>query len=183
MKRENIYNLPNLLTLFRVILTFFIVYGIISKINIVVIAIVFVVGMLTDFFDGQIARRWKLVTEFGRKFDMVADRFLMIGTALAFIVSYNGIMNVNHWIQVCLIMSREILTAPFVIYNRIRKNMNIPHARFIGKLTTFMQGVSFPLIIMGIFYEKFTFSVYLAIATGIIGILSGLQNIKDLSEK
>jgi len=183
MKKENIYNLPNLITLTRIFLTFFIVYGIISKIEITIVAAVFVMGMLTDFFDGQIARRWKLVTEFGRKFDMVADRFLMIGTALAFIISYNGIMTQNHWIQVSLILSREILSAPFVLYSRIIKNGKIPHAKFIGKLTTFMQGVSFPLVIMGIFYEKFEFSIYLAIATGIIGILSGLQNVKDLSEK
>ena len=114
---------------------------------------------------------------------MIADRFLMIGTALAFIISYNGVMNANHWIQVCLIMSREILTAPFVIYSNLKKNKVVLHAKFIGKLTTFMQGVAFPLIIMGIFYAKFQFSIYLAIATGIIGILSGLQHVKDLNEK
>ncbi|MEK6887090.1 MAG: CDP-alcohol phosphatidyltransferase family protein [Nanoarchaeota archaeon] len=182
MKKENIYNIPNLITLSRVFLTIFIVYGIISKIEIIIIAVAFVIGMLTDFFDGQIARGWKLVTEFGRKFDMIADRILMIGTALAFIVSYNGIMTANHWIQIFLIMSREILTAPFFLYSHFRKSVKIPRAKFIGKLTTFMQGVAFPLVIMGIFYEKFEFSIYLAIATGIIGILSGLRHMKDLSE-
>ena len=56
MKHENIYNVPNLISLTRVLLTFFIIYGIITKIEITIIAIAFVIGMLTDFFDGQIAR-------------------------------------------------------------------------------------------------------------------------------
>jgi len=179
-KKEDIFNVPNALTLSRIFITFFVIYTILAKWNVIITASAFVIGMLTDFFDGYIARKYKKVTELGRKFDMTADRFLMIGTAIAFLVSYNGIMNLNHWVQVGLIMSREILTLPFVLYTNIKKGLNteIPHAKFIGKLTTFMQGVAFPLVIFGIFYQQFRFSVYFAAATGIIGILSGIQHIK-----
>lgn len=180
--KEKILNIPNTITASRILITFFVVYAIIAKYNIMTIAIAFTVGMITDFFDGQIARRWKMTTEFGRKFDMFADRFLMIGTVIAFLISYQGIMTSVHWIQVCLIMSREIFSAPFAIYAYLSKKSTTPHAKFIGKLTTFLQGVSFPLVILGIFYEQFAFSGYFAVATGLVGVMSGMQYMKDMNE-
>src|SRR3989338_2127453 len=81
--QENIWNVPNSLTLLRVILTFATMYCIFAQYSLAVVAILFAIGMVTDFLDGQIARRYKLETEFGRKFDIIADRFLLIGTAFA----------------------------------------------------------------------------------------------------
>lgn len=178
--KEKILNIPNTITALRILITFFVIYAIIAKYNIMIIASAFVTGMLTDFFDGQIARRWRLVTEFGRKFDMLADRFLMIGTVIAFIVSYNGVMTASHWIQMCLIMSREILTTPFVAYIHLKKGLTIPKVKFIAKLTTFLQGIAFPLVILGVFYEQFAFSAYFAAATGIAGAMSSVQFVRDM---
>ena len=76
MKREK-WTIPDTLTLARVILTVVIVYLILTGFGVILIASLFVIAMLTDFFDGKIARKFNQETEFGRKFDLVADRILM----------------------------------------------------------------------------------------------------------
>src|SRR3989344_1680419 len=84
--KENIWNIPNALTFSRIIITILAVFFIFADFDIVYVAVAFVVGMITDFLDGQIARRFNMKTEFGRQFDMIADRFLMISVALAAII-------------------------------------------------------------------------------------------------
>ena len=182
-KKENIWNLPNTLTFSRVILTFVIMYLIFLETDVRIIAFVFIIAMVTDFFDGQIARRFNRTTEFGRKFDMISDRVLMFGTILAVLIEFgsNGYFDKYDFLQIFLIMSREIVTFPFA-FIVMTAGKGIPKARFIGKLTTFMQGVSFPAIILGAFYHIFSFSIYLSIATGVIGVISAITYIKDAQE-
>src|SRR3989344_5601961 len=116
-KKENVWNIPNPLTISRIIIAFFIVYLIFGDYSFKWVFILFVIGMLTDFLDGQIARRFDQVTEFGRKADMIADRFLMILTAGALIIDYSiqGVFDRGHLLQIFLILSREIIAIPFVI--------------------------------------------------------------------
>ena len=181
MKKENIYNIPNLLTILRVIITFIAVYFIFSGFNIIYVIVAFVIGALTDFFDGQIARRYHQKTEFGRKADMIADRFLMVGIALAFIIklSIDGDISKYIFLQIFLIMSREIISLPFSIV-LFMSGKDLPHARYIGKFTTTLQGFTFPCIILSIYYSLFSFSIYLAVLTAIVGFISGLYFIHDV---
>lgn len=183
-KRENVWNIPNTLTFSRVIITFAIFYLIFARYPLTVVAIFFIIGMLTDFLDGQIARRTKTVTEFGRQFDMIADRFLMVCTALALIIDFSiqGMLTRSHMLQVFLILSREIVSFPFAIVAFVGQKP-IPQARFIGKLTTFMQGVTLPAILLSTRYEAFSFSLYLAIATCMIGVASAFVYVRDLQHE
>lgn len=180
-QEENIWNVPNSLTFLRVILTFIVMYLIFLDSDIILIVAVFAVAAITDFLDGQIARRFNKTTEFGRKFDMIADRFLMFGTILAVLIAFssNGYFDAYEYLQIFMIMSREIITFPFALIV-MTAGKGIPKARSIGKWTTFMQGVSFPCIILAVFYPVFSFSIYLSIATGIAGIISAGYYIKDI---
>lgn len=182
-KEENIWNIPNTLTFSRLIITFIIIYCIFARVNIVVIASLFAIGMITDFLDGQIARRFNRTTEFGRKFDMIADRFLMTGVALAFIIefTFQGVLTRSEILQIFIIMTREIITFPFAVIV-MTAGRGLPKARFIGKLTTFMQGITFPLIILNVYSDIFKFSFYLSILTGIIGVVSAYTYIKDMQK-
>ncbi|GAI08641.1 unnamed protein product, partial [marine sediment metagenome] len=54
-KKENIWNTPNALTLSRVIITFVTMYFIFADFDISYIIVAFVVGMITDTLDGQVA--------------------------------------------------------------------------------------------------------------------------------
>lgn len=176
MKKENIYNIPNPITLLRVLLTIYLIYFIFTSSDALWIAAIFAIAAFTDFLDGFLARKLNQVTTFGAKFDMLADRFLMIGTVLALMVhsKLNGFFTKYHVMQVVLIMMREMMTFPFAITNK-----KIPKAALVGKITTFMQGITFPLIILSTTYHFFDFSIYFAVATAIIGAYSALTYIRS----
>ena len=186
MEKENIHNVPNFLTLSRVVITFFVVYFIFAEYPMMYIVTAFVIGMITDFLDGQIARRFNSITKFGARFDIIADRILMIATVLAILIKFSsdGVLNSWYIFQIFLTMSREIISLPFIIINFASKKFIIPQVKFVGKLTTFMQAIAFPLILLNAFYyPNLTFSIYFAIVTSIIGIASGLTYTKDLRKR
>jgi len=143
-RTENIYNLPNFLTLTRVIITFYLFYMILSGKSLASIAVIFVIGMITDALDGHAARKYDKVTEFGRKFDMIADRFLFIGTVSAIMIAniMKGYFSDYDILLIILLLTREIVALPFAILGFLLKK-SIPQAKFIGKLTTVLQAIAF----------------------------------------
>ena len=184
ISQENIWNVPNTLTFIRVVITFATIYLIFAQYSLVIIAILFAIGMITDFLDGQIARKYKLITEFGRKFDMVADRFLLLGVAAALMVDFAllGTLTRSHLLQIFLVMSREIVTFPFALVAFVSRKP-VPHARTIGKLTTFLQGFAVPSILLSTQYSFFLFAPYLAGITCLVGIVSAFVYINDLHRR
>jgi CDP-diacylglycerol--glycerol-3-phosphate 3-phosphatidyltransferase len=99
-------NLPNQLTVFRLILTFVFV-GLISAefSNAKSIAlIVFIVAAITDFLDGYLARKHNLITNFGKLMDPLADKILMCGGFVMLTV----LGEIPAWI-VIVILTREFL--------------------------------------------------------------------------
>ncbi len=178
---DKIFTVPTFLNILRIILSFVIIYMILAKNNVIIIVIVFSIAAISDWFDGAIARRYNLVNEFGRKLDVIADRILWAGTAIAFLYSYSGyILRTSHLIQLILIMIREIIATPFAIialfYGKI-----FPHVRYVGKITTVAQGFALPAVMLSVFYPSWSyFSFPASIITGLIGIISGIAYIKDI---
>src|SRR5881628_1805298 len=80
-------NLPNKLTISRFILTVFFLAAVFwrSPVNDTAALILFCAAGLTDWIDGQIARRHKLVTNFGILMDPLADKILVCSAFIAFI--------------------------------------------------------------------------------------------------
>ncbi|MEK6915073.1 MAG: CDP-alcohol phosphatidyltransferase family protein [Nanoarchaeota archaeon] len=184
MTNKILRQIPNFLTISRVLLTFIVVYLILIKSNIKSIVIIFAIAAITDWLDGQLARKFKWESEFGRKADIIADRFLWVGTSLAFIISF-GISGEIKWfqgIELLFIMSREIITAPFAIaYFMSRKP--IPHTAYIAKVTTFIQGFALPSLILSIYYLEWSFaSIPLSIACLITGSISAMHYVKGTSQ-
>ena len=74
-------NLPNKLTVFRVILipffVFFLLYPQVSGYSNYIATAIFIAASLTDFADGKIARKYNLVTNFGKFMDPLADKLLV----------------------------------------------------------------------------------------------------------
>lgn len=182
---EEILNVPNVLTIIRIMLTFVVMYLIVIDYDIRMIISIFVFAALTDWFDGQIARKFHLETEFGRKADMIADRFLWMGTAVAFVTIYGfrGYLSGFHGIQLLFIMSREIISLPFAII-AFFSGKKIPQARKVAKWTTLLQGFALPSLILGIYYGQFYYlSVPLSIVIGITGTISAIYYIKDINDE
>ncbi len=94
-ERKNTMNLPNKLTILRMILVpfcmFFIAFTGMNDTACRIIALVlFSLTSLTDMLDGKIARKYNLVTDFGKFLDPVADKLLIIGSYLALLVRYHN---------------------------------------------------------------------------------------------
>ena len=105
-------NLPNKLTLFRIILIPFFVFFLLAPYfegygNYIAVA-VFIVASITDFLDGKIARKYNLVTNFGKFMDPLADKLLVAAALICFV----ELRRIPAWI-VLIIISREFIISGF----------------------------------------------------------------------
>src|SRR5476651_1176878 len=98
-------NLPNKLTLSRLVLTVAFLAVMFSQIRFYesIALVLFSVASLTDYFDGKIARRDKLITNFGILMDPLADKILVCSAFIAFI----GLDWIPAW-MVVIIVAREL---------------------------------------------------------------------------
>jgi CDP-diacylglycerol--glycerol-3-phosphate 3-phosphatidyltransferase len=99
-------NIANRLTLARIILTFVFMFflfchGLLAK---SVALAIFIFAALSDFFDGRIAQKKNMVTDFGRLMDPIADKILVLAAFAAFV----QMQLIEAWMFV-IIISREIL--------------------------------------------------------------------------
>ena len=170
-KKEKLINVPNFFTTLRVIITFIIVYMVFANFEIYLIAVLFVIGMITDAIDGNAARILKQKTEFGRKYDMIADRFLFAGTILSVLIHFSqtGFLGMTEILQILCIMTREIVALPSAIWAFFSGNIT-PRAHFTGKATTVLQAIAFPVVLL-----KLSFAWPAVIITGVAGLISGLK--------
>ncbi len=100
-------NLPNKLTLLRVILVpFFVAFLLISQIpyHYPLALLVFAVAAITDALDGNIARKHGLVTTFGKFLDPLADKVLVLSALICFIS-----LGVCSPVVVIIVVTREFL--------------------------------------------------------------------------
>ena len=186
-KKQNIImqNIPNFLSISRIILAFIVIYLIFTNASLITIVVIFVIAALTDFFDGKLARFYKWESEFGRKTDIIADRFLWVGTALAFLIAFGLEGNLDWFdgIQLLLIMTREIISLPFALIAFFSRK-EIPHTRYIGKITTLIQGFAMPSLILSLKYKDWIYlSLPLAVICAIIGFTSAMYYIQDIKKQ
>ena len=136
-------NLPNKLTVFRVILIpFFVVlllFDITAYDDWIALAI-FIIASLTDFLDGHIARKYNLVTNFGKFMDPLADK-LLVCSALICLVELSRI---PAWI-VIVIIAREFIISGFRLI--ASDNGVVIAASYWGKFKTTFQIVMICLMI------------------------------------
>ncbi|WP_312066703.1 CDP-diacylglycerol--glycerol-3-phosphate 3-phosphatidyltransferase [Leuconostoc lactis] len=140
-------NLPNQLTVFRIILipVFILllsvpyawqsldVTGVMLPLNWLLAAIVFAVASITDFLDGQIARRQHLVTNFGKFADPLADKLLVM-TALIFLTGFNV---VPAWMTAVIVIRELAVTGLRTLI--VENNGKVLAAQMPGKIKTFSQ--------------------------------------------
>lgn len=138
-------NVPNFLTTIRIIVVPILAWLLFkedaaSNTNRLIAGVLFIIAALTDIADGTIARRWNLITNFGKIFDPIADKAL-IGVALVGL-SY---LNLLDWWFTWVILARELFVT-FLRFWVINKGV-IPASRG-GKLKTIMQiiAISFYLL-------------------------------------
>ncbi|MDD6491852.1 MAG: CDP-diacylglycerol--glycerol-3-phosphate 3-phosphatidyltransferase [Firmicutes bacterium] len=139
-------NLPNKLTMFRVILIpFFIVFLLvpITPFDKWIALSIFIVASLTDLLDGKIARKYNLVTNFGKFMDPLADK-LLVCSALICLIELNKI---PAW-MVIIIIAREFIISGFRLV--ASDNGVVIAASYWGKFKTTFQMVAVCLLIADI---------------------------------
>ena len=167
-------NLPNKLTIFRVILIpFFVVFLLIPYLyencagNYVALAI-FCVASLTDLLDGKIARKYNLVTDFGKFMDPLADK-LLVCSAMICLISTGQLPAVI----VIIIIAREFIISGFRL---VASDAGIVIAASMwGKCKTVSQMVMIILMLANIPWGPMDIIVkvvmYIAVALTLISLI------------
>lgn len=157
MKKNKILNVPNILSFVRVLLVPVFVAAILFmrdiKIwGIIVPAVVYALTALTDMLDGKIARKYNLVTDFGKFIDPLADKFMVLGSMLAilawmFLRGQNAQGMIFVWL-VLVILFRELGVTSLRLVVAGKKVKVDLAANMMGKLKTVSQMVGTVLIIL-----------------------------------
>lgn len=148
-------NLPNKLTIIRIILVpLFMVSMMVSKhiddiavknILLVVSALLFGGAAITDFVDGKIARKHNLVTNFGKFMDPLADKFMVIGALVAAVYVYDN-LRLGLLITIAITVFRELAVSGVRLVAVNSDNVVIA-AAMPGKIKTFSQCIFMELVI------------------------------------
>ena len=167
-------NLPNKLTILRVIMVPFFVLFMLTDIggsaNKWISLILFVVASLTDLLDGKIARKYNLVTNFGKFMDPLADK-LLVCSAMICLIEMNKL---DAWI-VIVIISREFIISGFRLI--ASDNGIVIAASYWGKFKTVSQMIMTILLIAdlgGVFDIAETVFIYLALILTVVSLVDYL---------
>lgn len=139
-------NLPNKLTLLRVCMIPFFVWALMAqggenKSLRMLAAVLFIVASLTDMLDGKIARKYNLVTNFGKFMDPLADKLLVCSALICFI----ELNQLPAW-MVIIIISREFIISGFRLV--ASDNGVVIAASYWGKFKTVSQMIAVVLLII-----------------------------------
>lgn len=151
MKKSKALNVPNMLSILRMILVPFFVWAVLAM-DMTTLwgrltpAIIFAVTAFTDCLDGQIARRCNLVTNFGKFLDPLADKFMVFAALVVMVYRYNYLHPVFLWCTV-IIMFRELAVTSLRLVAAGQSGVVIA-ASFFGKLKTVSQIAGILVIIL-----------------------------------
>ncbi|GBE66993.1 putative CDP-diacylglycerol--glycerol-3-phosphate 3-phosphatidyl-transferase 2 [Mycobacterium sp. MFM001] len=185
VRRVRVTNLANMLTLLRLVLVPIFLLALFAgdghqTPSRIVAFVIFAVAVVTDRFDGALARNYGMVTEFGALADPIADKTL-IGAAL---IGLSMLGDLPWWVTV-LILVREvgITTLRFAV---LRRGV-IPASRG-GKLKTLVQAVAIGLFVLPLSGSwHVTASVVMAAAivltvvTGVDYVASAVRDVRRRS--
>lgn len=166
-------NLPNKLTLLRICLIPVFVILMLSQVSnfFLISCIIFIIASITDFLDGRIARKYNLVTDFGKFMDPLADKLLVL-SALICMIEYDLVAG---W-MVIIIVARELTVS--ILRAIAADNGKVIAASGGGKIKTTSQMIAIILLLIGANYSNseivFVGTIAMYIAT-IFTLYSGID--------
>ncbi|MCR5419929.1 MAG: CDP-diacylglycerol--glycerol-3-phosphate 3-phosphatidyltransferase [Lachnospiraceae bacterium] len=174
-------NLPNKLTVLRVIMipffVFFMLVDIPAGYGKWIALVIFILASFTDMLDGKIARKYNLVTNFGKFMDPLADK-LLVCSALICLVEKGSLAS---W-MVIVIISREFVISGFRLIAS-DKGVVIA-ASYFGKFKTVFQMIMICLLIADIqndIYKIFTVIItWIALILTVVSLIDYLYKNKEV---
>jgi len=187
-------NLPNKLTIFRVILIVpfvllllggyqewgwftFLFGGVLEYVDYIALGI-FIIASLTDLIDGKIARKYNLVTNFGKFMDPLADKLLVC----AALIALTEMGRIPSWV-VIIIISREFIISGFRLI--ASDNGVVIAASYWGKFKTTFQMIMVCLMIANIeaLSVLTTINMWIALVLTVVYIVDYLWKNKDVMKE
>ena len=173
-------NLPNKLTILRIIMVPFFVFFMLTDVggpaNKWIALALFCVASLTDLLDGKIARKYNLVTNFGKFMDPLADKLLVCSAMICMI----ELGKLPAWI-VIVIIAREFIISGFRLV--ASDNGIVIAASYWGKFKTVFQMAMIIVLIMdlgGVFDLVGTILIWIALALTIISLVDYIVKNKQV---
>ena len=173
-------NTPNKLTIARMILVpFFVLFTLTGwggDANRYICLDIFVIASVTDWFDGHLARKNNLVTNFGKFMDPLADKLLVCSALICMI----ELDRLPAWI-VIIVIAREFIISGFRLI--AAENGVVIAANYWGKFKTASQMVMIILLILdfdGIFRTLTSVFVWLSLALTVISLLTYVVQNKNV---
>ena len=174
-------NAPNKLTILRVLMipffVFFMIVDVPEGYGNWIALIIYIAASLTDMLDGKIARKYNLVTNFGKFMDPLADK-LLVCSAMICLVERGSLAA---WI-VIIIMSREFIISGFRLV--AADSGIVIAASYWGKLKTVFQMIMTILLIADIkifFFEVVAkMSVWIALILTIVSLIDYIYKNRDV---
>ena len=172
-------NLPNKITMFRVVLIPFFVFFMLSEHiayhNYIAVAI-FIVASLTDTLDGYLARKYELVSIFGKFMDPLADKLLVCAAMICLM----DLDRLPSWI-VIIIISREFIISGFRLI--AADNGIVIAASWWGKAKTISQMIMIILLVAdfgGVFDMIGQVMIYLALVLTVVSLVDYIAKNKQV---
>ena len=143
-------NLPNKLTVLRMVLIPFVMFFYLANfipfgIGKIVALVIFIIAALTDLLDGKIARKYNLVTNFGKFLDPIADKLLT--SAVLFMLMADGTIPAP-WgvVVVTIIIAREFMVSALRLMAATKGT--VLAADIWGKAKTMVQMIAIPVCML-----------------------------------
>lgn len=190
--KKTALNLPNTLSFIRVLLVPVFVATLLFMRDIplwgmIVPAIVYIITGLTDMLDGKIARKYNLITDFGKFIDPLADKFMVLSSMIAILVwmilrGETTLALVFVWV-VLIILLRELGVTSLRLVVAGNSGIVVA-ASLLGKIKTVSQMVGTvaliiePVIPLPIFSEYHVLSYFFMAAMAFTTLFSGLDYLK-----
>ncbi len=169
-------NLPNKLTIGRLALTavFFVLIATPSALLQNVSLAVFIIAVVTDFIDGWYARKYKMVTDFGRVADPFVDKILICGALTFLLAKGQDASRVRDW-MVVIIIAREFLVSGM---RSLAESKNIPFgATHWGKFKALSQNFA---VGFSIFYVANDVAVIKPLVDAILYLATAMTAVSGL---
>lgn len=174
-------NLPNKLTILRVLMIPIFIFVLLTEpfgeISKWIAVAIFIIASLTDFLDGHIARKYNLVTNFGKFMDPLADKLLVCSAMIALV----GMNRLASWIAI-IIIAREFIISGFRLI--ASDNGVVIAASYWGKFKTNFQMFMIIMLIIdlgtgtAVLIENIL--VYISLVLTIISLLDYLLKNKNV---
>lgn len=185
-------NLPNKLTIVRILMVpLFIFFGLYTfpgawgaNISRLLSAFVFAAAAATDFADGKIARKYNLVTDFGKFMDPLADKFLVFSAILVFVSSKlyhpEGALHIALVISGAVVIFRELAVTSLRLVVMSSPTPVVIAASWYGKAKTFSQCIWAVVVMLEpVVWSTPILTWIMTVVMTILTIFSGVDYIKS----